>query len=801
IKNAPAVESVYLMTEDSLRQYPWVNFEDYVKTGRLKAGTVFKNDEESAYAAVSPAKNQMKSDLWTAPVWSETAKSWVVSYYGPVYSGKNYKGAVGADVSVNMLFESVLYKKYEYNSAVPLVISASGRLVASSPSGYKLLKIEADVKSSAKTNLAAGQNQSLAKAVSSAASGKNGIEAVLIEGTEYLLFYYPIGTADLALGILVNTQELASSAIGPLSAVKSVKEGGETDNSIMIVSLAGFMLAVLLSLVLTRSLSGSSQKQDPSQAGINKASLEAEKKDFQDKMFSLEKKNSNLQENLSKIKEELEKFRGRSSARAPEKGGAKYITEEDTEEGLVERPGAFSGKAGYKVDFGDMTRKPERANTANQEENGLEDARLQEIENGKQELLARLKDIELANDKMAKSLNTVKEEKEGLVRKVSALEVEAKDITFKLVDRFEQEKARLKVELQELSNQVREGVRAGESELVNLQKKAEEERKEYNGKISALESNLKVFDREREYFKKTSAELEDRNKALQLALDGAAERMKQTASPAVQAAAETAGRAEKAEAERMFLEKKLKELGESNEGYKKALIDLQEKVKADLSERVGFESQKKEYETKKAGLEKLYVDSAKSSEAAKAAGERLAKLETENRELSAKAVKPEEAKKLPEAKPKTPEFEKKTQEESAVKPPALPSFKSTAKPTEGTAAGEEERNILVVDDEGSVIKIFGDLVYNLGYSLYITRNGRSAIQKLALGNYKFVILNSRMPDISPKELYENIVSADKNFEKQIIFFLGDDANILPFHSGKKILRAVSSEADVKKLLG
>jgi len=163
---------------------------------------------------------------------------------------------------------------------------------------------------------------------------------------------------------------------------------------------------------------------------------------------------------------------------------------------------------------------------------------------------------------------------------------------------------------------------------------------------------------------------------------------------------------------------------------------------------------------------------------------------------------------IPEPKKEKPVKEKEPEKSATeVKPQAKASTLSVftapapAAPTSSPEhSEEEENNLLVVDDQGEIIKIFGDSLYNMGYSVYIARNLKLAKQKLTMGNYRNVILSVNLTEGSYQEFFDSIKKGDAKFADRIVFYNNDDAKDKDFLAGKKIMKAGSTEVDIKKMM-
>ncbi len=1022
-KNSSEIQQIYFMTGESLREYPWANLDDLAKANLFKPNSVFKNDEDSAYNLLGPKYNQKKLESWSAPYWSAAAKSWALTFYVPVYARGAYKGVIGAEVSLNDLFESILYKKFKYSNSFPVFISLEGKLLSTSPLGYKTLKCSPEEKNERKLDLSLLSSGTLAGLVKSNYLTKEaGISKVDIDGVSYRAFSFPVETANMSFCLFVNSAEFESQAAGNLT----LDVPGDFRQAAW-VQPAIFTACVIALLSVMLLMFTSEEKPEPPAFGHEQDPVfDKDRKDLKDKIFSLENTNANLQSTLRKLQAELE-----SNRKRPVSFSGGMLNREEAEKDRQtysakleqEREARTEAETRLKAALDESWLLAEKMRDLEEKRGELERTLTSRMNLEKQGMFSKVKEIEDAKLRMSEELRGGAREKAELQNRIASLENEAKDITFKLLDRFESEKSKLKLEIMELNRKVAQGPASGLNmdELFRLR----EEKRDLSYRLSSLEETSKNAEREKELLRKSLNDLESRNRELSRTADefrlklnekdpGVAgfenekrqlqdkarfleeanlslkrtvtdlqDRLKQgvASSPdfelsrrayeekikALEARAEEARsltvtntslrkslfelqdvmRQDRAavtgyeEAKKLLEEKTLeleartkegRTLSEMNISLKKSLLELQEAVKRERSVAAGSEEERKALEKKAQELdtkakeaqalseESLSLKKELSSLRDSAARERIAGAAADNalkaleirikgheaeasearslfdqnaslkkavsvlEEEVKRGLADKDAKKAYEAKIKDLEVAAaealglrealKKAEAEAEKNKSTVKYSEIAKKSsaevdalreklavlekensglkarseslggdlesalkknialEALARGEnrdlvknfdragaapafkpleaaekktfkvapKESNILIVDDEGSVIKAFGDMLYGMGFTLYIARTGKSATQKLALGNYNYVFLGSALPDMDPRELYANIVKADKNFEKRLIFCgLGTSAGD-PFFKDKKVLRASAGEQEIISLL-
>jgi len=280
----------------------------------------------------------------------------------------------------------------------------------------------------------------------------------------------------------------------------------------------------------------------------------------------------------------------------------------------------------------------------------------------------------------------------------------------------------------------------------------------------------------------------------QLAAEAAS---KESAQKIINAAADSAKRLEEEKARVKELEQKSERLLSENKRIQEALALVEGRKKEtdrqaqSLIQKVGEEQQQVKAKIKELEGE---VNKLKTErDAALKQYEVLRKeLETAGngpvKKPAAAVMEPKKAEPKEEAKPKASSLSVFT-----ALPPEAPK-------TSPEHSETEENNILIVDDQGEIIKIFGDTFYNMGYSVYIARNTKLARQKLLLGNYRNVVVNVNLADGDYKELFEAIKKGDPKFAEKIIFFNSDENKDQEFLAGKKIMRSSILEKDIKILM-
>ena len=820
-KNCFEIQQIYLMTGESLREYPWANLDDLAKAKLFKQNSDFKNDKNSAYNLLSPKYNQKKLESWSSPYWSPAARSWALTFYVPVYAKGVYKGVIGSEVSLNVLFESILYKKFKYANAFPVFMSLDGKLLATSPFGYKVFKCVPEEKNERKLDLSMLSSGTLAGLVKSTYLSKEaGLSKVDIESVPYRAFTFPVETANISFCLFVNSAEFESQAVGNIA----LDSPGDSKQASW-VKPAIFTACVIAALSLILLMLTPERKQEPRVPGCDNAPVfNKDRKDLMDKISSLENTNANLQSTLRKLQAEMD-----SNRKRPVSFSASALTREEAEKDYItyaakleqEREARAEAESRLKVALDESWLLAEKMRNLEEKRGELERTLTSRMNFVKQGMLSKVKDIEDAKLKLAEDARAASREKAQLLNKIATLENEAKDITFKLMDRFESEKSKLKLEILELSRKAaqRPGPDVNLDELYRLR----EEKRDLSYRLNVLEETSKITSKEKEYFSNTINALESKNRELSRTADELRLRISQQ-DPGLSGS----------ESEKRLLRDKARALEEANLSLKKALTELQGRVKQGLASSSEIEFSKHAQEEKIRALEAKAEEARSLSITNTSLRKSLFELQDVIRQDRASAAGSAEDRKAAEKasaeaailREKLVSSEKEKAElqslvaslnrdlQHAMQKNIAPETSARGlsgdpaqinKPLEGSAkkivaAGAKENSILIVDDAGSVIKAFGDMLYGMGFTLYIARTGKSAAQKLALGTYNYVLLGGVLPDIDPRELYNNLIRADKGLENRLIFCgLGSAADD-PFFKGKKIIKASAGKEEISSLL-
>ena len=82
-------------------------------------------------------------------------------------------------------------------------------------------------------------------------------------------------------------------------------------------------------------------------------------------------------------------------------------------------------------------------------------------------------------------------------------------------------------------------------------------------------------------------------------------------------------------------------------------------------------------------------------------------------------------------------------------------------------------NILVVDDEPSVLKFLCRTLEGQGYNVDGVQDAKEVLLKLRNGGYDLILLDIKLPGMSGIELYKHMQRREPSLAKKVVFITGD----------------------------
>jgi DNA-binding NtrC family response regulator len=91
----------------------------------------------------------------------------------------------------------------------------------------------------------------------------------------------------------------------------------------------------------------------------------------------------------------------------------------------------------------------------------------------------------------------------------------------------------------------------------------------------------------------------------------------------------------------------------------------------------------------------------------------------------------------------------------------------------GPVAG---KNILVVDDEETILDLLESVLETSGHHVERAQNGRQALEKVQRVDFDIIISDVKMPDMGGQKLYECIAELKPHLRRRVVFSTGDTVN-------------------------
>jgi len=97
---------------------------------------------------------------------------------------------------------------------------------------------------------------------------------------------------------------------------------------------------------------------------------------------------------------------------------------------------------------------------------------------------------------------------------------------------------------------------------------------------------------------------------------------------------------------------------------------------------------------------------------------------------------------------------------------------------------EKQRNILIVDDDKSILRILTRILQKQGYSTHTAETGREAEEMINNQSYDLALIDVKLPDTDGVDLLQKIQAAKPNMIKIILTgFASMDSGIKALNAG------------------
>jgi PAS domain S-box-containing protein len=88
----------------------------------------------------------------------------------------------------------------------------------------------------------------------------------------------------------------------------------------------------------------------------------------------------------------------------------------------------------------------------------------------------------------------------------------------------------------------------------------------------------------------------------------------------------------------------------------------------------------------------------------------------------------------------------------------------------------ESKNILVVDDEETILDLLESVLESSGHNVERASNGLQALQKIREADFDIIITDVKMPDMGGEKLYEQVSEIKPHLTHRMVFSTGDTVN-------------------------
>jgi len=96
-----------------------------------------------------------------------------------------------------------------------------------------------------------------------------------------------------------------------------------------------------------------------------------------------------------------------------------------------------------------------------------------------------------------------------------------------------------------------------------------------------------------------------------------------------------------------------------------------------------------------------------------------------------------------------------------------------SEPVPAPSRSANQHQILVVDDEPSLLELLSRVLEQKGHVVETALNGQMALEKLANHQYDLIISDILMPDMFGTELYSKVTETYPDFASKFIFITGN----------------------------
>ena len=240
----PSLLAMYAIdTRGVVRYYPNINLAAVLPTG-------FDARQRPYYLISSPLFNPKRQPRWTIPYVDATGGGLVVTVAVPVYTSREFRGIVAADMQLSTLTEQIGTIKIG-ESGYAFMIDDAGRVLSMPAPGYKLFGLDPQditVEEFFKVTVLGLGGEELRAATSRMAAGGRGLLTFRFEGVNYYISFAPIEANGYSLALVVPVEELQSQIIAAQKTTQAQFTSGLRTAIIILLGLLVFSIFISLAI-------------------------------------------------------------------------------------------------------------------------------------------------------------------------------------------------------------------------------------------------------------------------------------------------------------------------------------------------------------------------------------------------------------------------------------------------------------------------------------------------------------------------------------------------------------------------
>jgi GAF domain-containing protein len=216
--NFNAIAAYFSSVNGATRYYPAISVEQFAPN----------TDSRNTVASEGPAVNPQRLTHWTAPYSDKTGRGQVLTALIPVYSGDDYRGIIGLDVSLDQLALQVDSVKPTPNGFA-FYLDRRGELFRTQ--SYDTIQAAIDSK-----------NTDLTSVIAAMKAGEVGVGRAVINGQEVFIAYAPLGSVGGSLALVAPVSDVTQQATVVADGIN--RQGNRTVAVILVAMLMAFGVAL-----------------------------------------------------------------------------------------------------------------------------------------------------------------------------------------------------------------------------------------------------------------------------------------------------------------------------------------------------------------------------------------------------------------------------------------------------------------------------------------------------------------------------------------------------------------------------